>query len=138
MGDRANVFVIDGPSNEEELVGVFLYTHFGGAELPQVVQTALARRDRWNDSAYLTRIIFCEMVQGYEREDSGFGISARIGDNGHLIISVDCKGKRISFCRPNHFQKTPLSKSVVVSWTFDEYIQLSEDAIRTAWITEEE
>jgi hypothetical protein len=85
MGDRANVCV-KGWGNEGD---VFLYTHWTGTELPQIVQTALARRERWDDNSYLTRIIFCEMVKGDEDGSTGYGISATVGDGDDRVLVVD-------------------------------------------------
>lgn len=82
MGDRANVHV----------AGAYLYTHWGGHELPATLQKSLQRgRPRWDDPSYLARIIFCDMVDGDERDLTGFGISAELQDNEHPILEVDSK-----------------------------------------------
>ena len=85
MGDRANVVVLDEGSDN----AVFLYTHWSGTVLPSLLKRALDRKQRWDDGAYLTRIIFCEMVKGYESDETGFGISAHICDNEHPLLVVD-------------------------------------------------
>lgn len=72
MGDRRNVIVKDRSGG----VGVALYTHWGGTELPEVLRKALARRQRWSDGAYLARIIFSEMVREDIDGETGYGISA--------------------------------------------------------------
>ena len=76
MGDRGVIQV--NQSHFDQGIGVIsLYTHWGGGELPQVLARALARSsDRWNDEAYLTRIIFNEMTKGREMDSIGFGIMA--------------------------------------------------------------
>ena len=85
MGDRANVYVHAG-----DAPGVYLYTHWNGTLLPATVAHALERgKSRWEHEQYLARIIFCEMVQGFERELNGFGISAAVGDGEDRIIDVD-------------------------------------------------
>lgn len=83
MGDRGNVKIIDqfDPSKH-----VHLYTHWRGSELKDIVQAAMRKRWRWNDSGYLARIIFCEMVKGDEAGETGFGINADQCDEGPLII----------------------------------------------------
>jgi hypothetical protein len=96
MGDRANVVV--------ETCGerVFLYTHWQGSSLPLTLQAALKRgQGRWDDPAYLARIIFCEMVAGQEKETTGFGISASICDNEWplLIVNVDDQQVRLANAR---------------------------------------
>ena len=83
MGDRANIKMIDDDG------AIFLYSHWGGSELPSILHTALSKKWRWDDSAYLTRIIFCEMVKGQEDQETGFGISTHIPDNEHLVIVVN-------------------------------------------------
>lgn len=85
MGDRAQVKVGD----------VYLYTHWHGTELKQAVHKALARKQRWEDAEYLTRIIFCEMLaldgEDALTEATGFGISAFLhDDNEHPLIEIDC------------------------------------------------
>jgi hypothetical protein len=83
MGDRANVKVTGAGD-------VFLYTHWYGSELPETLRTALARGiGRWNDPAYLARIIFCEMVKGHEMDSTGYGISGECGDGDDRVLTVD-------------------------------------------------
>lgn len=70
MGNRGNITVRTANSPD-----VHLYTHWRGSELPHILSSALARKQRWNDAPYLARIIFCEMIEGEESEETGFGIS---------------------------------------------------------------
>ena len=85
MGDRANVMV-----TSEHYGETYLYTHWGAHSLCEDVQRALAKKWRWNDPSYLTRIIFEEMVGERDRfTETGYGISARIGDPGQFIIEID-------------------------------------------------
>ena len=94
MGDRGNVFVVEQYSSEAKVEGapprgIYLYTHWSGSDLPATVAAALQRgRDRWDDGAYLTRIIFDEMTGG-DRGTTGFGIALSPPDNEHPIITVD-------------------------------------------------
>lgn len=90
MGDRANVYVHEG--NEP---GVYLYTHWTGTELPETVRRALAREVRWDDTPYLTRIIFDEMTQGMHGQELGYGISAVVGDGEGRIVDVDTALQRV-------------------------------------------
>ena len=99
MGDRANVYV-PAPSfaDPEKSEGVYLYTHWGGGALPYVVQRALRRRQRWIDTAYLTRIIFSEMVRGVELSENGYGIATYAPDNDRTFcIVVDTDDQRVTF-----------------------------------------
>jgi hypothetical protein len=92
MGDRANVYV-KGYGDEP---GVYLYTHWTGTELPATVQRALARgTDRWDDNAYLTRIVFAEMIRDELDATTGYGISTRFCDGGDRIIILDCGNQTV-------------------------------------------
>lgn len=119
MGDRANVYVKDGNR------GVYLYTHWGGSELPGVVADALARRLRWDDGPYLTRIIFCEMVRGQEDSEYGFGISARMCDNEHPIIVIDPRAQTIAYADEPAGNRRPATikrDGQKLQWTFEEFV----------------
>ena len=119
MGDRANVYV---PGDDKG--GVYLYTHWSGHNLPIVVKKALAKRWRWDDPPYLTRIIFDKMTDGRHGEETGFGISTRICDNnGYPIVRVDCSRTQVSFVSAQ-------SKEMLYHWSFEEFIKLSDKEIR--------
>ena len=91
MGDRGNIVISDPPYG-----AVVLYTHWRGDQIGQIAKSVLARRDRWNDSSYLARIMLDEMT-GRADETTGFGISAwpNIQDNEHELIVLDCAAQRI-------------------------------------------
>jgi len=108
MGDRANIWI---KKNENDS-GVWLYTHWSGSELPSILQTALTNRWRWKDSPYLTRIIFCEMVKGQEREETGFGISSECTDGDDRILIVNVQEQTV----------TVDSRK----WTFEKFIWLPD------------
>jgi len=117
MGDRANVYVKD----ESGKGGVYLYTHWGGTDLPLIVQAALKQKKRWGDAPYLARIIFCQMVgQSDFAGEHGYGISIHMCDNEHPIIVVDCDAETVGFA---HEGKGP---ECYQTWPFSEYIALKE------------
>lgn len=114
MGDRANVHSYSKEG------GIYLYTHWGGHDLPIVLQDALRRGEsRWNDEPYLNRVIFCEIVKGDEEGLTGYGISTFISDNEHPIIEVDNDAQTVTIGTQR--------------WEFPEYIAASEAAIRAAY-----
>jgi hypothetical protein len=90
MGDRANVKIVEGKSK------VFLYTHWRGTNLPLILQEALQRGERWDDGPYLARIIFCKMVEGAEKDTTGYGISSTVGDGDHRIATVNIDKQTVS------------------------------------------
>lgn len=93
MGDRGNIKIYQDSGD----AAIFFYTHHRGSEIYGVVKRALARRKRWDDGAYLARIIFCELVKGDEDGDTGFGISTSISDNEHTIIGVNPNTREVTF-----------------------------------------
>ncbi len=90
MGDRANV-VID----EEDGGTIYLYTHWGGTDLPQTLQNALKRKWRWQDESYLARIILQEMT-GPEIRETGYGIATSPPDNGKPYLRVSTKAQTVT------------------------------------------
>ena len=106
MGDRANIQVKENDNDP----GVFLYSHWGGTEIPFKLKIALSKRWRWDDSAYLTRIIFDTMTEGQHGEETGFGISTEIQDGHTRVLTVNVKNQTVSFGRS--------------IWTFTEYLAI--------------
>jgi hypothetical protein len=89
VGDRANVYIHEG-----DRLGVYLYTHWDGTELPQITRDALATpraRSRRDDTAYLTRIVHEYIVNnsGSIGSETGYGISADVGDGEDRIVDID-------------------------------------------------
>jgi hypothetical protein len=121
MGDRANVFVVDDLSRgTAELEGVYLYTHWGGSNLPATLAQALDSKEgraRWNDGPYLARIIFDRMT-GLTGGELGFGISASICDNEYPILVVDPANQRVRMVPPGE-ERQPSA----TGWTFEEFVE---------------
>lgn len=106
MGDRGNIvleFQTRKNTGKRGLVTedpvksrIFLYTHWGGSELPTIVRSALQRgRPRWGDDSYLARIIFNEVTKGQEMSETGFGLSPYITDNEHDLLIVNLPDQEI-------------------------------------------
>lgn len=120
MGDRANVFVVDpyAPKVDGGNAGVYLYTHWSGSELPQILAKALDSKEgrgRWSDNSYLTRIIFDTMT-GLEGGETGFGISASITDNSYPILVVNTETQLIDMV-PSGSERTAFGR-----WTFEQFV----------------
>jgi len=115
MGDRANILVLDSENDS----GVYLYTHWSGTELPYTLRDALSRKQRWNDTAYLARIIFCEMVRGQERSSTGFGISTFACDGRDRVLIINCHDQTVQ----RNEQK----------WSFNDYINLTDEQLDNVW-----
>ena len=83
MGTRCQVKIV-----EKKGKNVYLYEHWDGYDLPNTVRNALKRgKERWNDTPYLSRIIFSEMIVGSIMNTDGFGISSMpFGDIEYEVI----------------------------------------------------
>src|SRR5580693_6264801 len=123
MGDRANVAVVQDSGHAL----VYLYSHWGGDGLPKDVQKALAKRWRWTDGPYLTRIIFDVMTEDCHGEETSFGISTSRCDNEHSIIVVNPVRQIVGFARED------AEPDCYVQWSFEQYLKLSEDEIEQAY-----
>ena len=97
MGDRANVR-LDYYTSGEKKDSIFIYTHWEGHHLPIMVHEGLALKARWEDPAYLTRIIADSIIPApdlaYNRS-TGYGISPWMCDNEHAIIVLNTDKKTI-------------------------------------------
>jgi hypothetical protein len=106
MGERGNI-VVDG---------IWLYTHWSGDNIKVILQNALKKKWRWQDSAYLTRIIFCEMIKDDIEGETGYGISLHMCDNEYPILFVETEDQKV-------YLKTEDKKTILNVWTFEEYIK---------------
>ncbi len=126
MGDRGNIVVKQSKKKDD---CIFLYTHWTGGDLPEILQKALARsNDRWEDPQYLTRIIFCDMVQGAERDTAGYGIGTCLADNEHTILLVDPLAKLVWYVDES------LKPVRQLPFTFEQYCKATETAITEDFI----
>lgn len=98
MGDRCNVVVTElsakglTPKAAAELKGsVVLYSHWGGESIVTTTKEGMRKgRGRFNDPAYLTRILFSNMIRADINSETGFGISSGgFGDGEYNVIVVD-------------------------------------------------
>ena len=111
MGDRGNIFITKNESTLDGDLGIYLYTHWNGYRIKQTLQTALKRQQRWDDEAYLNRIIFCEMVKGFEEAETGYGISLEMQDNNNDIVNILTDPQEVRIGEEK--------------WSFAEFIELS-------------
>lgn len=72
MGDRAVVGF--KASNESPII--YLYSHWAGSELDDLVAEALTKAEpRWNDESYATRIVISQLIADDWKSLTGWGIS---------------------------------------------------------------
>ncbi len=115
MGDRGNIVVREGSQE------IWLYTHWCGSDIADVVQKALQKKWRWDDAPYLTRIIFDTLTEGCYGEETGFGIWTGPCDNEHDILVVDVGQKKVFKYAP-HPKTNRCSSIPKKEWTFEQFI----------------
>ena len=92
MGDRSNIVIRDHKDSQ-----IFLYGHWMGPAYVEILKKALKRaEDKWDDSAYIARVIFCDMVKDDIEGTTGYGISAHANDNEYPYLVLDCKNQKVN------------------------------------------
>jgi hypothetical protein len=92
MGDRGNICLKYETGQE-----VWLYTHWSGSDLPQIVARALQKGEsRWSDPSYLARVVFQELIGG-DDSITGFGITPYgPSDNENPIVTIHLEQKVVT------------------------------------------
>lgn len=116
MGDRANIVI---EADRDMFPNpVFFYTHWSGSEIKPLLSAALQRGEsRWNDPAYLARVIFCQLVKSDPDGITGFGISTAIGDGGKKLLCVNMKAQRVI----ERDSAEDIDAAPLQSWSFAEF-----------------
>jgi hypothetical protein len=122
MGNRGNIRIVQDNDKKEH---IYLYSHWGGTELPLVLKKALSKKWRWNDTPYLARIIFDELIGSDQGKETGYGISSHLCDNEHNILEVDCQENIVRVIKCGGYCKTG---DTLAQYSFEDYIALSDDA----------
>jgi hypothetical protein len=95
MGMRRNIALYYGRDPKQrnwDLPKIYFYTHWGALDLEDDLRQALIRGEsRWNDPAYLARIIFSEMIRHDVMDVTGFGIDVAELGAEYPTIKVDLK-----------------------------------------------
>lgn len=95
MGTRGQVIICEAGNPD-----IVLYQHCDGDTLLAAVKRAISKGQRWNDTPYLTRIIFCEMMLTYGEDHingtSGFGIQTHRQDDTNFDIIVNMNDKLVT------------------------------------------
>jgi len=82
MSTRAQVYFKE--------TGVYLYQHSDGMDLFKIVKKSLKRAEeagRLNDSCYLARMVFCDMIK--VAEGSSLSVKEQYGYDGSLGYGID-------------------------------------------------
>ena len=102
MGDRNNIKITY--SNGQS---IFLYSHWGGSQLRDIVLHSMEYSDRVTDESYFARVLFSKMlISGGTRDidsETGYGIAPYVVDQdaNNKMIHVDYRGvSELSKWRP--------------------------------------
>jgi hypothetical protein len=138
------IFPGDPPDGQSGRL-LYLYTHWCGDTLALSVQAALNEwmEERGHDleygpdHAYLSRVIFCAMVEQPETPDrvTGFGISVYpIVNSGRPLIVLDCEARTVGFARPaeEDFDAQGRPPKCFAKWSFEEYCTLVPSRLEAA------
>lgn len=106
MGDRAHVYIHEG-----DRPGVYVYTHWHGTSLPEMVRQALATdaaQGRRTDIHYLTRIMIDSLTEGQDPA-LGWGVGAEPGDTSDRgrVVDVDVDKQTVTM-RGDQFTRDPV------------------------------
>ena len=114
MGDRGNIRIRQPYAESEGPQYIYLYSHWSGYLLWDILKTALLRRQRWTDPAYLARIIFDVMTQDASSPETGYGIATDPPDNSYPFLTVDTVAQTVGIG-----DGSPIP--------FEEYLKLTTD-----------
>jgi hypothetical protein len=114
MGDKANIVMRYGPNKD-----IFFYGHLAGEDYVKAAQRALAMKWRWDDPAYLARIVWDEFC-GEVGDETGYGISLGPRDNEHPYLIIDMPRQRVLLQKEREYDKE--GGAVLQEWTFEEFI----------------
>jgi len=121
MGDRGNI-VVDG---------VWMYTHWDGHGIKNVLKDALQRGvGRWDDGPYLARIVFCQLIKGEKWDDTtGYGLSTSMQDNNNPILFVEPETRMVYEVEEKHVErhKDYDPEKAMNKWSFDDFVEQEFD-----------
>jgi len=129
MGDRANVKIVQHSNKPDRAENIYLYTHWGGHDLPQSLQCAMEfARGRWTDESYFTRCLITEICKS-ATDATGFGVSTYPTDNEHDILEVDAEAQKVRLLsREGYFDESKdwekECRKVLAELTFEEFVAL--------------
>jgi hypothetical protein len=98
---------------------IFFYTHWRGSDTLDIAMRAIAKRQRWDDPAYLARIVFCELIKGATDGETGFGIWTDRCDYEHDDVVIDCDTQEV-------YQRHPETGRITDRISFQQIANLLE------------
>lgn len=143
MGERGNiVFVFEAAKEGGEERRIYLYAHWRGHLLHEILREAMNWREmwpegfgkltgevrescRWYDASYFARVVFCRLVEGDERGVLSFGIDVDRTLPDYDELHVDVKKREIRQVRLDPIERegrwNGIAEVTVASWTYEEF-----------------
>lgn len=86
MGDRNNIKITYHTGDS-----VYLYSHWGGSELMDIVANAVETSGRVTDESYFTRVLFSRMIADEVDGETGYGIAPYVVDQdaSNKMVHID-------------------------------------------------
>lgn len=76
---------------------IYFYTHWGAEGLEDTLAMSLVRaKSRWDDEAYLARVIFTDMTEHVGDDVTGYGIAPYEIDGEFPTLTVDMKAQTVN------------------------------------------
>lgn len=127
MGERGNIVIVQGA--DEGKTPIYFYTHWKGYKLPEIVRSAFKKaisERRLDDSAYLNRIVFCELVGEKDfNATTSYGISQYICDNNYNLLVIDHDVEKVYFTTEGGTRIPALGE-----YTYKEFAELTDEQIK--------
>jgi hypothetical protein len=86
MGDRNSIKITYSTGDS-----VYLYGHWIGNEIHDIVRDAMESSGRVSDESYFARVLFSRMIQRDIEGETGYGIAPYMVDHdaGNMMVHID-------------------------------------------------
>lgn len=144
MGERGNIMFLFEPANAGEAPRrVYLYTHWRGHLLHEILREAMNLKEvwpegfgtlsgsvrescRWHDASYFARVVFNRLTRGDEDGVLSFGIDVDRTLPDYDELHVDTAKREIRQVRLDPVQGSDgrwegVVEVAVASWTYEEF-----------------
>ena len=89
MGNRNNIKITYRTGDS-----IYLYGHWIGSELQDIVANAVMTSDRVTDESYFARVLFSRMIMNEIESETGYGIAPYAPDQDaeNKMVHIDYRG----------------------------------------------
>lgn len=128
MGERGNICVVQRGYKRPPSC-IFIYTHWGGEDLPTTLQDALKRDDAdWECECYVARVIIDEVIKA-DRCPGEVGVSTYLTDNDHPILVVNPKKQTVAVS-PSRRNEHAVFGPLLHETSFEKFVAMTHAKLR--------